>query len=177
MTVRPSIKIFAHEDRLLKDMYLARRVPIDQYENRPSELEQFAQEWAARTGRHDSGPDLVHYMRTKRKAGQWPRLNGDHQKRPPLAPFSPEETEVLVDIYYEHVVVFDHGSDSLGYEPEIAKLVAKEFYLRTRRRVRSHHLIAKLTALRKRGHLPKVGKRKRAEDEGLHDIDRIDDAG
>ena len=69
-----------------------------------------------------------------------------------------------------------HGltMDVLAYDPEIADLIAKEFSACTGRIVPAHLLVAKLTALRKRGLLPKVEDRpKRDEDTGFMDIDDV----
>ena len=37
-TRRKTIKILDHERRLLVEMYLRRRIPIDQFEDRPDDL-------------------------------------------------------------------------------------------------------------------------------------------
>jgi len=173
MTRRATIKLNEHEARLIRERYLAWRIPLDQFEYRDGELGQFTDEWNSLSGRSDSPGELFRHMRTQRKRGRWPRLNGDHRPMAPLKPFSPEETEALVRIYYDHVIVFENGSDGIAYEPEIGKLIAKEFFHATSRRVPAHTLNAKLTSLRKRGLLPKIGKRGSPQDEGFRDIDEV----
>lgn len=77
-----------------------------------------------------------------------------------------EETELLVDTFEEHVTVFEHGSDVLSYAPEISELVAEKFSAKIGRTIPVHLVVAKLTALRKRGLLPKVGRRQKGDDAG-----------
>jgi hypothetical protein len=140
-------------------MFLTWRIPVDQFDNRPEDLAHFVEVWNEATGRNDCGGDLVHYMKTQRKRGLWVRLDGNYVQAPELVELSADETEALVEIFYENVTLLDNGSDVLSYDEEIANLIAKEFFAATHKIVSSHHLVAKLTALRKRGLLPKVGKR------------------
>ncbi len=65
---------------------------------------------------------------------------------------------MLVGIYRENVSSIELGSDSIGYDEEIADLIAKEFAAEAGRIVPPGDLVATLTALRKRGVLPKVDK-------------------
>lgn len=181
---RSSIKLLEHELKLLKEMFLTWRIPIDQFDSRPDELAQFTEVWNDATGRNNSGSELVHCMKTFRKRGLWVRLDGNYSSAPPLPELSAEETEALVDIFYEHVTMLENGSDVLSYDDEISTLIAKEFAAASGRFVHAHELVAKLTALRKRGLLPKVGLRGHAsattdpddscEDIGFSDIVEVD---
>ena len=155
-TRRKTLKILDHERRLLVEMYLRRRIPIDQFEDRPDDLGALVTEWNELTGRTDAAGEIHHYMRTQRKNGQWVRLDGDYETKPPQPFFSAEETECLVAIYQVNVADHDTGSDAIAYDEGTANLIAREFAGITGRIVPSHHLVAKLTALRKRGLLPKV---------------------
>ena len=85
------------------------------------------------------------------------RLDGDYETKPPQPFFSADETECLVAIYQVNVADHCAGSDAIAYDDGTANLIAKEFAGMTGRIVPAHHLVAKLTALRKRGLLPKVG--------------------
>ena len=69
-TQRRTIKLFPHERPLLVDLYLSRRIPIDQYEVRQQDLIDFTKEWNGVSGRNDAPADVLHYMRTQLKA--WP---------------------------------------------------------------------------------------------------------
>ncbi len=108
--------------------------------------------------------------------GKWVRLGSDHEPIPALADFSAEETEILVGIYSETVTPLELGSDELGYDPAFAQTLANLFAEATGRIVPAPDIIAKLTALRKRGLLTKVGKRgKEKESDRDHKVDGFDD--
>lgn len=174
-TRRRSIRLFDHERRLLVEMYLRRRIPIEQYESRSADLADLVEEWYRLTRRRDTGGELIHYMRTQRKQGQWVRFGGNHQTAPPLPELSAEEIEILVDIYYENVTVLGNGSDVLAYEDETKLFIAREFADQAGRIVAADDLVAKLTAIRKRGLLPKVRDHKKPDGAGFSDIDEVDD--
>jgi hypothetical protein len=132
----------------------------------------FVEEWNGLSGRRDAECDLVHYMKTQRKRGLWVRLDGEHKPAPPKVNLSAEETEVLVEICRENVTVMGNGSDTLDYDDEVRDLIAKAFAEATGRVVPPHELVTKITALRKRGLLPKVSEQKPSdEDHGFNDID------
>lgn len=172
-TRRQTIKILEHERRLLVEMYLRRRIPIDQFEDRPDDLDALAAEWNELTGRSDAAGEILRYMRTQRKNGLWVRLEGDHETKPPQPFFSAEETECLVAIYQVNVADRHTGSDGIAYDEPTANLIAREFAGITGRIVPAHHLVAKLTALRKRGLLPKVGVQpKRSDDSSLPAVEQ-----
>jgi hypothetical protein len=172
-SVRNSIRLFDHDRRLLVQLYLRWRIPIDQFEARPEDLEAFTREWRSLSHRKDTGGELVHYMRSQRKRGLWVRLGDSHEIAPPMPELAPEETETLIEIFYENVTLTESGSDVLAYDEETVNLISREFAAKTGRIVPSHQLVAKLTALRKRGLLPKVGNRgKDKEDRGFSDIDQ-----
>ena len=100
-------------------------------------------------------------------------IRGEQRKSPAHRKFTPEETEVLVDIYREHILPRDNGSDDVGYDGEQLELIAKEFAMRVGTFVPAHHLNSKLTRLRKRGLLPKLGTRQPSTDDGFRDIDAV----
>jgi hypothetical protein len=163
---RKSIGLFAHDRELLVNLYLKWRIPVDQFEERPDDARQFIAEWKRLSGRDDQPDSIFHYMKTQRKRTRWVRLDGDHEKPPPKVKLTAEETEQLVDTFYEHVTIFEQGSDVLSYSPEMAEFVAKEFSAKIGRTIPAHLVTAKLTALRKRGLLPKVGRRQKGDDAG-----------
>jgi len=170
-TRRKSIRPERHDRELLIKLYQKWRIPIDQFEGRPDDEAAFVVEWNNLARRTDSAADLMHYMKTQRKRGLWIKLGDDHEPAPPVTELSAEETEALVDIFYENVTLLENGSDVLAYDDEIASLIAKEFEAETGRFIPSHLLVAKLTALRKRGLLPKVGNRGKDKDDiGFNDI-------
>jgi hypothetical protein len=153
---RRSIKLLDHERRILVDLYLRWRIPVSQFKSRPEDKQAFVDEWNRLSGRKDAPCDVIHYMKTRRKRALWVRLDGEHKAAPPKVEFSAEETEVLVDICRDLVIVFGNGSDTLDYDDEVAAQIAKAFLRETGRMVPAHELVTKFTALRKRGHTPKV---------------------
>lgn len=169
-TPRRSIKLFPNERQNLVDVYLKWRFAVDAYEGLPDELEAMTDEWRQRCGRKDAPApqDVLHYMRSQRKRGLWVRLGANHKIPPPIPTFTADEIEVLVDIYARNVAELDTGSDTLAYDDQIAEFIAREFADQAGRAVPAHYLVAKLTALRKRGLLPKVSK----PPEGFGDLDK-----
>lgn len=172
-TRRKSLRLTSHEHESLTQIYVDMAIPVDQYEERQQELASLKDQWQQVTGRADSAEDLFHYMRTKRKAGKWVRLDGKHVKKERNVQLSLDEKELLVGIVYDNVTLTNCGTDVVAYEPEIAALIAKEFAAASGRIVPAGDLIAAITAIRKRGLLPRVGKQVVAPDEevGFGDID------
>jgi hypothetical protein len=157
MAIRTKIiKVFSHERLLLVEMYCRRRVPIDQFEHRAGELDELTAEWNELTGRTNTPGEIIHYMRNERKCGRWVKLDGNYQKTPPKPFFSADESEALVAIYRVNVADKGIGSDAIACDQAISELIASEFAKLTGRIVPATHLMAKLTALRKRGLLDKV---------------------
>ena len=163
---RKSIKLLAHERRILVDLYLRWRIPVSQFKSRPEAKCKFVDEWNELSGRKDAPGDVMHYMKVQRKRGLWVRLDGNYQAAPPKVELSAEETEVLVDICRENVTALGHGSDTLDFDDEVSERIAKAFAQETGRVVPMHQLVTKITALRKRGLLPKVKDQPPRKDEG-----------
>ena len=155
---RKSIGLLAHERKLLVNLYLKWRIPIDQFEKRPEEKRLFIEEWNKLSKRDDDAGDVIHYMKTQRKRSLWVTFDGNHEPTPPTVDLSAEETEILTDIFYDNCTVLESGSDVLSCDDELADLIAREFAANAGRIVPAHDLLGKLTALRKRGLLPKVGE-------------------
>lgn len=172
-TTRKSIRLFDHERALMVELYMKWRIPVDSFDGFPVEKAAFAEEWHTLSRRTDSSDDLVHYMKVQRKRGLWVKLGDDFRRLPPLPELTADETEALVGIYHERVTIQENGSDILSFDDEIKDLIAREFHEVTGRFVEPHLLVMKLTALRKRGLLPKVGNRgKDKENRGFEDIDK-----
>lgn len=170
---KKALRLFEHEERLLVEIYLRMLIPIDQYEQRPKELQALTAEWNARSGRDDVSGDLIHFMKNRRKAKRWVRFDGKHLQTPAATDeLSAAHIEILVAIYQDHVTAFQHGSDVLSCEPQLAELIAREFAERAGVSIPTHSLVPKLTALRKRGLLPKVSDNV-ASDLGFKDIDEV----
>jgi hypothetical protein len=121
---RKSIRLLEHERQFLIKLYLKWRIPIDQYEARPDDLEGLCEEWRSLCGRRDTNEEMLHYMRSQRKIGQWVIFGGDHKTAPPLPQLTAEETETLIAIYDEIVAGSGDGSDNIAYDNGVADLIS-----------------------------------------------------
>lgn len=174
---RRAIKLLEHERKLLVDLYLKWRIPIDQFEARPEALEGLCSQWRALCERSDTNEEILHYMRNERKNSRWVTFDGDHESTPPLPELTADETEILINIYSDIVAAAGDGSDNIAYDSGTADLIAKRFAEATGKRIPAHQLVAKLTAIRKRGLLPPAAKQMdKPEGAGFDDIDQIDKA-
>jgi hypothetical protein len=172
-TKRKSIRLLAHERRVLIELYLRWRIPVSQFKSRPEDTQAFVEEWNHLSQRKDAPDEVIHYMRTQRKRGLWVRFNGEHQQAPPKEKFSAEETEVLVEVYRENAGLFGKGTDVLDHDDELTALITKIFAERTGRYVAPHHIKTKLTAIRKRGLLLPVEQPPPDSVEGFKDMDKL----
>jgi hypothetical protein len=171
---RKSMQVDDHERKLLVDIYLRWRIPVDQFESRPEEFEAICNEWRGLCRRAEPDGVIFHYVRNERKCGRWVVFNGNYRPAPPLPTFTAEETILLTNIYAELVGSAGEGSDSIAYDGETAKLIAARFKELTGRDVPPHYLVAKVTAIRKRGLLPPTDKIDPNEtDDGFTDVNDI----
>jgi hypothetical protein len=173
---KKKISLLPHEREALVNLYLKWKIPIGQFQRRPAELEAFMEEWRSLTGRSDTAGEVVHYMRNQRQQGLWVKLGDKALPAPPLATFTAEESELLVVLFKKYVTAAGEGSGVLDQEPEIAQNIANEFAAITGRVVAPNDITAKLTALRRRGTFPKVGRKishaSTPPDLGFTDIDQ-----
>ena len=88
---RSSIRLQDHEDALLRTLYREFNVTVDQYPQRPDDLVHLVSTWNGLSGRDDTGPDLLHYMISRRKDNKgsrqgWEKIGrgagGEHQPNP-----------------------------------------------------------------------------------------------
>jgi hypothetical protein len=171
---RKSIRLLDHERRILVELYLNKwRIPVSQFKSRPEDTQAFVEEWNRLSQRNDTADEVVHYMRTQRKRSLWERLGSEHTPVPPKETFSAEETEILVEVYCENAALFGKGTDVLDHDDELARLITKIFAERTGRFVPPDQIKTKLTAIRKRGRLPKVQEPPPESEEGFQDIDKF----
>ena len=113
-------------------------------------------------------------MRNQRKQGAWVRLGDNAIKRQPNLMLSANDMEILIEIYRQNFALLELGTDSISYDDEIVDLISKEFAAEAGRVVPGGDLVAALTALRKRGLLPKVEKiQDEATGFGFSDIDKV----
>jgi len=80
-----------------------------------------------------------------------------------------------VDIFREVVLALGVGWYAIAYDAKLVRLIAKEFAVRTSQIVPPSELVGKITALRRRGLLPKTGDLpKETREDGIRFAD-IDD--
>ena len=109
-----------------------------------------------------------------RKNSQWVTFDGNHETAPPLPELTAEQTEILITIYADTVAATGEGSDNIAYDSGTANLIAKRFSEAVGKRIPAPHLVAKVTAIRKRGLLPPAAKQTdKPEGAGFDDIDQI----
>lgn len=175
-TRRKSIRLRPDEDDLLRQRYLARRIPVDQYEKRPDELAGFVAEWNRLGERDDSTSDVLHYMRNKRKCGKWPTLEGEHRRSPavPEDVLTEEQWSHLESSYATTCMARGLGSDAISHDEDLAKNFANDFAGRTGLIRDPRYLLTLLMQRRKRKLLPKVRDvQPRLPNIGFGDIDEI----
>lgn len=165
-----------HEREMLKHLYLEFRVPSDQYRRRPHFLDRFVRRWNVLADRHDSSGEILHFIVTKRKNGEWITLDGnyEHLESMPDDFLSDDEWKILQEVYEAVVLARNVGSDTLAFDDKLAKEVGRAFAKRAGRVVHDGLLFAAIMAKRKRGEWlklrPDAGRK---PDSGFDDIDKI----
>jgi len=173
---RKSIPLSPHEREILWHLYLEFRIPSDQYRRRPSELTRFVRRWNILAERNDSTGEVLHYIVTKRKNGEWATLDGDYHRLETMPDdfLSGHEWELLESVYGELLAAQGLGSDNLAYDDDLASRIGREFAKRARRVVSPSLLFAAIMAKRKRGDWVKIESRQRdVRDIGFRDIDQV----
>jgi hypothetical protein len=172
---RHSIALSPHEREILKHLYLEYRIPSDQYRRRPKELARFVRRWNDISERSDEQGEVLHYVVTKRKNGEWVRLEGNHERLPAMEPdFLTDEEWLALEAAYDEVLISRNlGSDNLAYSDSLAKEIGKEFAKRARRVVLPALLFSAIMAKRKRGEWPKLNPKPDDGDIGFSDIDDV----
>ncbi|WP_145034666.1 hypothetical protein [Caulifigura coniformis] len=159
---------------MLRRLYKLWRIPTDQFDKRPEDKARFVRAWNLRSSRDDSEGDLMHYMKTKRKGGNWEKLGADHQRYSAgSVQFSDEELKAAEEIYNRLFASAGIGSDNIGYDQKMADMLSSEFAIATGRIVNGTIIYAALMAIRKRGNLVKAGRVQRGSQHGFGDIDEI----
>jgi hypothetical protein len=179
-TRRPCIKVTPPEKRTLEELYIRKRVPTDQFKERPDALAMLVDDWCKLTGRVEAVDEVARYMINRRKNHDWPTLGDDHLPSPQHEELTADERDILVQIYVEDVLVFGRASDILSSDEQIRDLVSREFAAKTNRIVPGLRLAAILEAMRKGGLLPLLADipndQMRVHEDGaaFSDIDQAD---
>lgn len=179
MARRMTISIVPHDVELLKQLYLEFGIPLEQYEKHPEDFIRFMGRWTVMSGRSDDPGDILHYMRTKRKAGEWVTFGGNHRISPPLDySLSREEGITLVSIYEQVFAPRGIRPDSFSYDSALAGGLTDTFAHETARVIPGSILASILIDIRKDGSLPRMGRGTDGDGDGgdgmrFGDIDQI----
>jgi hypothetical protein len=168
---RQSLRLLPHEVELLRTLYREFNIPTDQFPQRPEDLTRLVDTWNNFTSRKEAAPDVLHYMITRRKMGEWERLGrgaGNGFSRPKVD-FSEEELKHL-DVIHEELQI---ASDNFALNPELAEKLQKEFARRAGRIVPSMILAAAMISRRKAGGLATLKPKRLDQDLGFADIDQV----
>ncbi|RPJ79572.1 MAG: hypothetical protein EHM20_01020 [Alphaproteobacteria bacterium] len=158
---------------VLETLYLNRRLAVDQYVKLPKELRSLTDSFNALTGRADVPEDILHFMRTKRKIGKWPKL-GDTARKVITIPneiMTSEEIDALESSYVKIGKAHQKGNDSFAHEPELMRELENDFLKETGRFVFGSQLLAILTTLRKDGVLEALKIQKHEQHKSFDDMD------
>jgi hypothetical protein len=167
---RKAIKLQPHEDHQLRQLYLAFRIPSDQYAQRPRALARFINEWNELSGRSDNAGEVIHYIITQRKQKLWVTFDGDYDplRSPGVDDFTAKEWAALEAAYTE----IDQGRDNYAADPSLRDLLAEKFSARTKKYISGNLLYAAAMARQKRGEWPHVTPPKEPGI-GFRDIDEV----
>lgn len=172
VTGRKTLPLAREDDALLRLLYLQWKIPTDQFARRPEDMDAFTKNWNNLAGRSDSSIELLHYIVTKRKNGQWVRLGEDHQEMPDRqhAALSGEDCMILDEIYEDLQI----PSDRLVVDNEASTRFAQEFARRTGKIIPPIILSATMVTRRKNGELTTLKpKNDDGKDLGFKDIDQV----
>ena len=172
MTRRKSIRLSPDEVALLKKRYLLYRIPSDQYKRRLRIAARFLREWNALSGRSDCWEDVIHFIITKRKNGEWVTFGDTHllMAEPDWDTLTAPEWASLERAYREVVLAREVASDHLVYDQTLAAELARRFAALTGRSLPSMTLAALAMSKRKRGEWVRLTP---ADGLGFSDIDEV----
>jgi hypothetical protein len=164
------MRLTVAEHATLKRLYLAKHLGRDQYAKLPDEIADLTDNFNALTGRHDSPDDVLHYVRTKAKAGKMGTHGDDWIRVAPLPDdfLSDRELRALVKIRREMKV----AEDNIAHDSALARELETRFAARAGRRVLGLLLATYLMQLRKAGVLETLDQRHEGE-EPFGDIDEL----
>jgi hypothetical protein len=167
MNRRRAIRLNPSERATLEGLYLGRKIATDRYQHRPLDLSDLTNAFNGLTGRDDSPQEVLHYMRTNRKAGTWPTLNGSHRRLPTLLGelIADDLIPRLIEVY----VSIGVAVDNFGHDLELATELERRFVEATGIRKPGILLATVLMELRKDSRLPKIGQH--PDDGGFRDLD------
>jgi len=169
---RTKLHLKPEEDHLLRILYRQFGITTDNFPRLPAKLDEFTETWNSLTGRTDTGPELLHYMITRRKKKQWEKLgraNRSGQEQTASHLFTEEDWQHVDAIYEE----FQIPSDNFSLDADLSKKLQDEFARRTRQIVPAMVICAAMVTRRKAGKLTTLKPKSRSDDLGFEDIDEV----
>jgi hypothetical protein len=169
------LRLQPHDDALLRTLYRGFNVTIDQYPQRPADLNRFVLTWNNLSGRDDTPHDILHYMISKRKnvpnGPGWEKLGKDAGGgfRCGRLDLSGDQLKTL-DLIYEDLQV---ASDNYALDADVARRLQDEFARRTGRIVPAMVLAAAMIRRRKDGALATLRPKAQDNDLGFSDLDKV----
>jgi len=162
MPKRKSIALTDDQHETLATLYVAKGIPVDRYETRPSHLRNLTENFNNLTERSDTPEEIFRYMRTRRKDSKgrlrWPRLGKDILRDDDYVPDTVplEHIATLIDTYVSIGRAHGKGNDSFSYDPELKRELAETFRAKTGVAASAEVLLAILRDLRKAGLLERL---------------------
>ena len=168
---RPTLRLLPDEDRALRELYKLFRIPTDQYPQRPDDLARLVATWSELTGRNEASADVLHYMITRRKDGDWEKLGRDAGQdfSRTVIELSAEEFKHL-DAIHEELQI---ASDNFALNTDLAQKLQQEFAKRAKRIVPAMVLAAAMINRRKAGVLATLRPKSDSSDLGFSDIGSV----
>lgn len=169
---RSKLHLTAEEDHLLRILYRQFDITTDNFPRMPATLNEFTETFNRLTGRGDTAPEILHYMITRRKKGQWETLgrkSASSEQQSASHLFSADEWQHVDAIYEE----FQIPSDSFSLDPELAKKLQDEFARRSGKIVPAMVISAAMVTRRKAGKLATLKPKSTEQDLGFKDMDEI----
>lgn len=161
------IRLNAHDDSLLRNLYKQLGIPRDQYKKRPADMAFLEKAWKNLSGRNDPVAELIRYMQNQQKAKRrlaepWPTFDGNHKRAPSVSEvLDDEKMQALRTAYDATVLPLGLGTDAVAWNSEVVNALTKEFARLTGAIVPGLVLLAIAEEKRKRGKWLKVGRASR----------------
>ena len=173
MENKKTIRLNPADREVLVTLYLDRCLAIDPYEKRPKELRDLTDDFNDLTECSEHPEDILHYMRTQRKNGKWPRLGSTARKVSESLEeiISLEDSKKLEACYVKIGKIHQKGNDSFAHDPELKRELEKEFMNSAGHYVHGSQLLAVLTKLRKAGNLETLKIEKPGRREAFGDME------
>jgi hypothetical protein len=172
--MKQSLRLNAEEKKALEMLYVEVGATTDNLPRVPAVLKALVDDFNALTDRNDSKEDVLHYMMTRRKKQEWPKLgHGKQLDEVHNAVKLVAEDWPHVDAIYEELQI---ASDNFACDEQLSKKFAHEFAKRTGKVVPPMNLAASVICRRKSKRLATLKPRPTQEDLGFSDIDEIEAA-